>query len=203
MNSNTDQHEHPARDGVNWYAYVGNNPLRWIDPIGLEGNPPGNIGWHPLHGYYPIVNTYRIPESTPESRDSNGDQFFTQSQIEMKTGFEENRALCAVTAMANAYVKEFDVSLEDIIEAVNDAKAEPVPDTSESEDPTYVVGENGNVNHWDALSRIISDKAGTTDYLKFGDKYSGENLKDYKKHDVGIAEFPSDGNRHSQCDGLD
>ena len=28
--------EDPARDGVNWYAYVGNNPLKWVDPTGLS-----------------------------------------------------------------------------------------------------------------------------------------------------------------------
>ena len=28
--------EDPARDGINWYGYAGANPLRWIDPTGLE-----------------------------------------------------------------------------------------------------------------------------------------------------------------------
>jgi RHS repeat-associated protein len=28
--------EDPARDGVSWFAYVGNNPLRYIDPTGLR-----------------------------------------------------------------------------------------------------------------------------------------------------------------------
>ena len=29
--------EDPARDGVNWFVYVGHNPLRFIDPTGLQG----------------------------------------------------------------------------------------------------------------------------------------------------------------------
>jgi RHS repeat-associated protein len=28
--------EDPARDGVSWFAYVGNNPLRYVDPTGLR-----------------------------------------------------------------------------------------------------------------------------------------------------------------------
>ncbi len=28
--------EDPARDGLNWYVYVRNNPLRFVDPTGLE-----------------------------------------------------------------------------------------------------------------------------------------------------------------------
>ena len=28
--------EDPIRDGENWFAYVGNNPVNWVDPWGLE-----------------------------------------------------------------------------------------------------------------------------------------------------------------------
>ncbi|MEL7656155.1 MAG: RHS repeat-associated core domain-containing protein, partial [Bacillota bacterium] len=29
----------PAMDDDNWYAYVGNNPVNYVDPLGLEGKP--------------------------------------------------------------------------------------------------------------------------------------------------------------------
>ncbi|MBI9102520.1 MAG: RHS repeat-associated core domain-containing protein [Spirochaetales bacterium] len=31
--------EDPARDGVSWYVYCGNNPLGFVDPTGLESYP--------------------------------------------------------------------------------------------------------------------------------------------------------------------
>jgi len=37
----------PVADGVNWYAYVGNNPVVWIDPDGLDLVIPG-LGGQPF-----------------------------------------------------------------------------------------------------------------------------------------------------------
>ncbi len=34
--------EDPARDGLNWYVYVRNNPLRYVDPTGLEAEDGGS-----------------------------------------------------------------------------------------------------------------------------------------------------------------
>jgi RHS repeat-associated protein len=38
--------EDPIRfaGGINWFAYVGNKPLKFIDPTGLSGCGPGTIG---------------------------------------------------------------------------------------------------------------------------------------------------------------
>ena len=37
--------EDPIRDGENWFAYVGNNPVNWIDPWGLSASEKqGNNG---------------------------------------------------------------------------------------------------------------------------------------------------------------
>ena len=35
--------EDPARDGGNWYAYVGHSPLGYVDPTGLTRNPGDGI----------------------------------------------------------------------------------------------------------------------------------------------------------------
>ena len=32
----------PIRSGNNWYAYVGNDPVNWVDPLGLLPEVPGD-----------------------------------------------------------------------------------------------------------------------------------------------------------------
>ena len=71
--------EDPARDGINWYGYACANPLRYVDPTGLDftaydgsqlrsfpGDPPEG-GWGP---------TYNGPDYSPASTEnSNSDSF--------------------------------------------------------------------------------------------------------------------------------
>jgi hypothetical protein len=37
--------EDPVRDGANWFAYVNNDPVNWIDPWGLKGKVTNESGF--------------------------------------------------------------------------------------------------------------------------------------------------------------
>ena len=52
--------EDPARDGVNWYIYVSNNPLRFVDPSGLRAV----IGEHVETGEVITEDQYTAPETS-------------------------------------------------------------------------------------------------------------------------------------------
>ncbi len=45
--------EDPIRDGMNWYVYCGNNPLRFIDPTGLINLP--FVNFHFIHNLLPAL----------------------------------------------------------------------------------------------------------------------------------------------------
>jgi RHS repeat-associated protein len=51
--------------GLNTYAFVGNDPINWIDPLGLESVPPGTIPGVP--GFPIVVPPVAIP-GTPENQ---------------------------------------------------------------------------------------------------------------------------------------
>lgn len=54
--------EDPARDGGNWYSYVGNNPISMLDPTGLSTVPPMDRP----SGVYPV-------EADPETESTGSD----------------------------------------------------------------------------------------------------------------------------------
>lgn len=50
--------EDPIKDGENWFAYVGNNPVNWVDPWGLS----------PVDGQKGIDNKNKYEESLNKTR---------------------------------------------------------------------------------------------------------------------------------------
>ena len=48
----------PIKDGLNWYAYCGSNPVNYIDPWGYAANPYDNIDWSKIGTYKKGKNTY-------------------------------------------------------------------------------------------------------------------------------------------------
>ncbi|MEL3910167.1 MAG: RHS repeat-associated core domain-containing protein, partial [Treponema sp.] len=51
--------EDPIRDGDNWYSYVANNPVNWVDPWGLSASDgqPGNKAQEPLEEFVSILRS--------------------------------------------------------------------------------------------------------------------------------------------------
>jgi len=85
----------PIRDGENWYAYVGNNPINWIDPLGLA--------------YYAVI---RNTSGTIITGGALGDTTFASS------GYFHTREVAAIlnnagqiTASANYNEKTHDVTM--------------------------------------------------------------------------------------------
>ncbi len=53
----------PIGDGVNWYAYVGNNPVVWVDPEGLASFPC-NWYWKTVGGWGEWVDKMLLAGAT-------------------------------------------------------------------------------------------------------------------------------------------
>jgi murein DD-endopeptidase MepM/ murein hydrolase activator NlpD len=59
--------EDPARDGDNWYAYVSNNPLAYIDPTGLLEKIINDMSNAPLGGTITMTSAFGLrPEPEKE-----------------------------------------------------------------------------------------------------------------------------------------
>jgi len=58
--------EDPIRDGTNWYAYVGNRPLTYTDPTGLD--PIEEAGQYPEHDQRVITELHPLNQLDFDSR---------------------------------------------------------------------------------------------------------------------------------------
>ena len=63
--------EDPAKDGLNWYAYCGNNPVNFVDPWGLMIND--------------ILNSKNISEHYSDDYVQFAERVFTESIMKTVT----------------------------------------------------------------------------------------------------------------------
>ena len=65
--------EDPIRDGENWFSYVGNNPVNWIDPWGLSASEKKKEDTYKVYvGYMPFGGTIKGPNHTFIVIETNG-----------------------------------------------------------------------------------------------------------------------------------
>lgn len=89
--------EDPAKDGLNWYGYCNNNPLKFVDPTGLETKIPTSLyGWVDT-----AVNiaTYKVQE-TIKSYNTVKD-LFTKGQNGVKLNLEVKYELVTYKPIEN------------------------------------------------------------------------------------------------------
>jgi RHS repeat-associated protein len=61
----------PVRDGNNWFTYVNNDPVNWVDPWGLSAND--NYEDYPYAGIAPVLVFIALPSPIPQIPDDPSD----------------------------------------------------------------------------------------------------------------------------------
>ena len=136
----------PVRSGANWYAYVHNDPMNRIDPLGLEAVAVRRDAPPPI----PVP-----PQPEPLS----------QQALERDLGYKR-AALCYATAICQGYPN---ITHDRAVQAMQSAQATPTTYYVEGRPQTGVVldPETGNVNNTNHFSRILAREMGRDDYLYY------------------------------------
>ena len=135
--------EDPVRDGRNWYTYVYNNPLNWIDPWGFEGVDADGEGG--------VIN----PEVNPFRDDGVLDQVLFDQRFGLALNYET--VSCKTTAIINSY-PEFragTAGVEELDRIVSRAVGERAIDAYAG----FPISNSGN-----HLSRIVAEELGRDTY---------------------------------------
>jgi RHS repeat-associated protein len=105
--------EDPARDGVNWYGYCGNNPMTYSDPAGLAPYKNGVYdgpydpdhqapevtygpeykSGTPSESAHPSAPTVETPDVTVSPLDYDGDEQTSDADIDGKVDFDEKKGI--------------------------------------------------------------------------------------------------------------
>ena len=123
--------EDPIRDGENWFAYVGNNPVNWIDPDGLkydEGEPSEAYRRKIDYERNKIVGVPGYPETGSTVWRGWNDKAFTEAADEYNQkygykpgdeGYRSRESIKAQSMIESGSSKHKEVFLHDPLQANN------------------------------------------------------------------------------------
>jgi RHS repeat-associated protein len=136
----------PARAGANWYAFVDNDPMNRIDPLGLEAVEVRMDGPPPM------------PEPPEPER-------LSQQRLERDLGYQR-AALCYAAAVCQGYPE---ITHDTAVSAMRAAQSTTTTYYVDGHAQTGVVldPETGNVNNTNHFSQIVAREIGRDDFLYY------------------------------------
>ncbi|WP_460058290.1 RHS repeat-associated core domain-containing protein, partial [Spirochaeta dissipatitropha] len=148
----------PIRDGTNWYAYVGNDPVNFVDPLGLEAVRSSDAA----------TGGHAIPDS-PEPT------LWTQDRAKEEFGASFASKACAVTSIANAVSTQYTDTKQKALEdnAYNSMVGQSISDG-------HVNKTNAYIDSWSGAANSMAKAIGLDDDGSF--TYNPDNDADHVIH---------------------
>jgi RHS repeat-associated protein len=151
----------PIRSGANWYAYVGGDPVNYVDPWGLEASDSAATSLDPGD-----VITAANP--------------LDQLEFEARHGYGNGvtpGVSCQTVAMINAYACDGGVQVSDLDRAVDawEARGEIVTTGAYA----------GSVGNWTPMSQTLATELGRDTYLEF--RYPSGTLERVSEAEFGTS----------------
>ena len=197
--------EDPIRDGLNWYVYANNNPLKFVDPTGLMNVYVDNVNGDPVVDY--PGRDLKAETNVVETRDSS--EGYYNDTMDVKIG---DKIIESIPIQGEAAK---DDPTDDNDGALSSGKYE-LTLLPETQSPSYENGmsisgngvsiDDGYMIHPNVITNPQSDNYGTTytlpvstgcsvtngtsDFIKIRDFLEAVDYGDWEIVDLDIVDIP-------------